>query len=113
MAGESRYHAVKILDRLILREHGFRGVKMNVFLSALLLAVAMPLFAEEIYQVRPNGERDYTKPSFKRDGNEIYQQRQDGSRAYNKPSYVIKGDAIYQQRPNGEPDYTKPSQKVR
>lgn len=86
---------------------------MNVILAALLMAVAMPLFAEEIYQVRPNGERDYTKPSYTKEGDHIYQKRQNGERDYTKPSYVIKGDKIYQTRQNGEPDYTKPSRKVR
>lgn len=86
---------------------------MNVILAALLLAVAMPLFAEEIYQVRPDGERDYTKPSYMIEGDIIYQRRPDGEKDYTKPSYVIKGDKIYQRRPDGEPDFTKPSRRVR
>lgn len=86
---------------------------MNALLGILLLAVAMPLLAEEIYQVRPNGERDYTKPSYTKEGDQIYQTRPNGERDYTKPSYVIKGDKIYQRRPDGEPDFTKPSRRVR
>lgn len=86
---------------------------MNVILIALLWAVTVPLFAEEIYQVRPNGERDYTKPSYTKEGSQIYQRRPNGERDYTKPSYVIQGDKIYQLRPDGEPDFTKPSRKVR
>lgn len=86
---------------------------MNVILSALLLAASMPLFAEEIFQVRPNSERDYTKPRYMTEGDKIYQRRPNGERDYTKPSYVIQGDKIYQRRPDGQPDYTKSSRKIK
>ena len=86
---------------------------MKSILSFLLLAVAMPLLAEEIYQVRPDGERDYTKPSYTIEGDKIYQRRPNGERDYTKPSYVIQGDKIYQRRTDGEPDYTKPARKIK
>lgn len=86
---------------------------MHIILAALLLAVAMPLFAEDIYQVRPDGERDYTKPSYAIEGDKIYQRRPNGERDYTKPSYVIQGDKIYQRRTDGEPDYTKPARKIK
>lgn len=86
---------------------------MNVILGVLLLAVTMPLFAEEIYQVRPDGERDYTKSSYMIEGDKIYQRRLNGERDYTKPSYVIQGDKVYRRRPDGEPDYIKPSRRIR
>jgi hypothetical protein len=86
---------------------------MNVLLGVLLIGATVSIFAEEIYQVRPDGERDYTKPSYAKEGDKVYQKRPNGERDYTKPSYVIQGDKVYQRRTDGEPDYTKPSRKIK
>lgn len=65
--------------------------------------------ARDIYLLRPDGSRDYTKPTYREEGNIIYQQRPDGSRDYTKSAYRQDGAVIFSLRPDGTRDFTKPT----
>ena len=82
--------------------------KLILLLAAYLSAVVFAAEQSDIYPLRPDGTRDYTKPSQRIDGDMIYQLRKDGSRDYTQPAKRIEGDRIVPLRPDGTRDYTKP-----
>ena len=61
-----------------------------LLLVAYLSAVVFAAEQSDIYPLRPDGTRDYTKPSQRIDGDMIYQLRKDGSRDYTKPVLQIQ-----------------------
>lgn len=60
--------------------------KINIkLISLLLIVMSFNVNAEIVYQLRPDGSRDYTKPAMEIKNGEIYYLRKDGTRDYTKP----------------------------
>ena len=84
---------------------------MKTLLLLLVASMSAVVFAAEqsdIYPLRPDGTRDYTKPSQRIDGDIIYQLRKDGTRDHTQPAKRVEGDRIIPLRSDGTRDYTKP-----